>query len=629
MPLRDVSPSDLLSHLGSSDTPVAALLWSPDDAPSIHVRESLEELVALPDVTIEAMAIDVSAHPDAADHWPLPDVPTVLFLRGSAQKGIHEGPVSCDELKRLVTRAFPDVTTRGRRRRRSRPEARRTPVTAAARGRDGAGMLPTPRQMRDHLDRFIRGQDRAKRDVAAAIYNHYLAQADRDAHGGEPRPHHILLLGPTGCGKTFIVRTVADVLGVPVAVTSATGLVEAGYRGRSPDSLVKALLDRAGGDARLAEKGIVFIDEIDKIRCQDCGGGRDVSGEGVQNALLTLIGGITADNVDGHAHSPVDTSKILFVCTGAFVGLPDIVRRRLGSGRSSIGFRSSEAERAADIPDQPIYEALCQVQTADLVEYGLIPEFIGRFTTVTALHELGLADLRRIIDDGTEESAIAHVRRLAAIHGIDLEFDDGALDAIAQEAQGLGLGARGLKRLINRAMEGVGDSWVELADAGVTRVVVDRDVVLSGREPRRRKGKRRIPRHDRFLRSTCLRKTPGRGDASGQSIAEMSEDEGRRWLEHLAERQLGWAQASGSEKLWWQGMVSRTTLAHAHWIVEELRRRYASISEAFSAHVKAGTDDVDAILHFLDYLRARTRDDAEKKRRGRDPLDDLLDDVPF
>ena len=266
--------SDLLA---ATDTPTVALFWSPDDPAGIPARRSLDELASLPGNTLDIFAVDVTEHPEVTDFFPVPDIPTVILHRGIVQKGIHQGPVSIVDLGELVARAFPDLEERSRRRRRPRADSEGRPRGVSSSLPVGSHVLPTPRQMRDHLDRFIRGQARAKRDVATAIYNHYLAQADRDAHGGEPRTHHILLLGPTGCGKTFIVRTLADLLGVPVAVASATGLVEAGYRGRSPDSIVKSLLDRAGGDPRLAEKGIVFIDEIDKIRCQDCGGSRDVS----------------------------------------------------------------------------------------------------------------------------------------------------------------------------------------------------------------------------------------------------------------------------------------------------------------------------------------------------------------
>jgi len=204
--------------------------------------------------------------------------------------------------------------------------------------------LPAPAEMVAYLDRFVRGQARAKQDLAVAVYNHYLAQAYRAREGLDLGRYHVLLLGPTGVGKTYLVKTLAGFLGVPVGFASAAGLVEVGYRGNSVDSIVRTLLDRAGGDPKKAEKGIVFIDEIDKIRRQDNGGTRDVSGEGVQNALLTLLDGRTVDGMEGMNHSPVDTGRLLFVCAGAFVGLKGIVERRLGTGRHQIGFHARPAE---------------------------------------------------------------------------------------------------------------------------------------------------------------------------------------------------------------------------------------------------------------------------------------------
>jgi ATP-dependent Clp protease ATP-binding subunit ClpX len=207
------------------------------------------------------------------------------------------------------------------------------------------------------------------------------------------------MLGPTGSGKTFIVKTLADLRGVPVSFASATSLVEAGYRGRSVDDIVKSLLDRTNGNPRLAERGILFIDEIDKIRRQDTSGSRDVSGEGVQNALLTMLDGRIADNVDSVKHEPVDTSRILFVYTGAFVGLQEIVERRIGQNQhTSIGFTRREREELAKVPEQPIYEALCKAVTTDLVDFGMIPEFIGRLADPTKSSPKGLEkpDLARI-----------------------------------------------------------------------------------------------------------------------------------------------------------------------------------------------------------------------------------------
>ena len=228
-------------------------------------------------------------------------------------------------------------------------------------------VLPSPTEMIAHLDRFVRGQARAKQDIAVAVYNHFLSQAYRDRHGEDLERYHTLLIGPTGVGKTYLVRKLAEFLGVPVGYSSATNLVEAGYKGDSVESVVRSLVDRADGDPKKAERGIVFIDEIDKIRRGE-GVGRDVSGEGVQNALLTLLDGRQSRGFEGMGHPTVNTSRLLFICAGAFAGLPELVERRLGAGRHQIGFVARPAEVDDPLAKQPLFTLLCQAQTRDLIQ---------------------------------------------------------------------------------------------------------------------------------------------------------------------------------------------------------------------------------------------------------------------
>ena len=629
--------------------PVVLFAWSPEDE---ECEEYLRFILSLAEDFIGVPVLlhcDVSGNSSLAMDCGLWQTPTIsVYHRGESLLCLYRPQLRDDviaPINEVLFRIDPDSLTPGDEEAIERSAPR--PATDSSLPEAKPRLLPKPAQMVAHLDRSIRGQTRAKQAMAVAVYNHFLSQAMRDADGRDLGRQHVLLLGPTGSGKTFIVRTIAEHLGVPVAFASATSLVEAGFRGRSPDAIIKSLLDAAGGNARLAERGIIFIDEIDKIRRQNMSGSRDVSGEGVQNALLTMLDGRIADNVDGTPHSPIDTSRILFVCTGAFVGLADIVRRRLGDDDSGspMGFHTRTAENAVEIPDQPIYEALCQAQTSDLVEFGMIPEFIGRFVEVTALHELSKKDLRAIISEGTESSPLERQRDLARIHGIELVITPEALDRIAGEAARLGTGARGLARLIGRAVDCVDGRWPDLADAGVCRVTIGEDVVRSGAEPLIEKGPPLHRRRDDELRAACLAEVPPRPSAflaeasSPPTLTDTSSwtTEGS-WnaLEELKRSALGWCETGSPAREWWLEFEkeNRHRPKLLFRLAEELRNRGNTIRDFHRSFQESNTPDIQANLYYLDYRRAKAAYDARHRPRGpflsgppRDWLQD--DDQPF
>ena len=487
-------------------------------------------------------------------------------------------------------------------------------------------ILPTPREMVDYLNRFVCRQERAKRDISVAVYNHYLSQAWFDCKGHNLGHHHILVLGPTGVGKTYIIKKLAEFLGVPIQFASATGLVEAGYKGDSVESIIQGLLDCADGDVDVAEKGIVFIDEIDKIRGEDNGGTRDVSGEGVQNALLTMLDGRISDGMEGYKHPPVDTSRLLFICAGAFVGLREIVERRLGNGRLRIGFVPAPEETAETVSDYPVFNVLSRLETQDLIDYGFIPEFIGRFSTITILHELTSRDLKVILEEKTEASPLSKRKQLARLHGIDLELTPAARAAMSRRAAALGTGARGLRRLVSRVMDPVEHRWPELADEGIGKVIITREVVESGKEPILDRKSVNTGRSDYKLRKEAMTVISRHGPSTPadvytntyyhrKNVKGWSDKQLLSAIDRVKVRDLDWEKTKGSAREWWEKFEkeNRNKLELVFHLVEELRRREATITEFFLAYIYSNTDNIQANLHYLDYMRIKNR---EKSKEG-------------